>query len=148
MIGNDEVDAGLAGGFGGGEGANAHIDADDQMHAIGGGTLDYVFAHVVAFADAVRHVETSGAARKFDRSLQDYDRGRTIDVIVAIDQHLFLALNGCFQAIEGRFHPGHCERIVQMVERRREKAGGKRRFFNSTPQEQIGQHGQRGMRNF
>ncbi len=135
MIGDDEVDTGPARRFSSGEGANAHVHTDDQVHAVGGRALDDVFAHVVAFADAVGHMETGCAAREFNGCFENDDRGRAIDVIVAIDQHLFFALNGCFQAVEGRFHPGHLERIVQMIERRCQKAGGERGLFNASPEE-------------
>ena len=35
MVGDDEVEAAARGGFGGGEGANAGIDADDEANAVG-----------------------------------------------------------------------------------------------------------------
>ena len=94
MVGDDEINAATRGGFGGGEGANAGIDADDEVDATRGGLLDDLVAHAVAFADAMRHVIFGLAAAQLDDGLEDDDGGSAIDIVVAVNEHGLVALDG------------------------------------------------------
>jgi len=141
MIRDDEVDSGAACGLGGSEGADAGVDADDEANTIGGSALDDIFAQVVALADAMRDMEIGSAAAEFEGGLENDDGGGAIDVVVAVDEHFFFALDSSFQAIEGRFHTGHCQRVVQMIERRGKKMCGGLWLFNPAAEEEIGEHG-------
>src|SRR5580692_2444714 len=62
VVGDDEVHAEAMRGFGGGEGSNAGINADDEMNACGGGALDHVAAKIVALFDSMGNVEVSRTA--------------------------------------------------------------------------------------
>ena len=95
VIGNDEVNAEAMRGLGGGEGANAGVNADDEMNSGGGGALNHIAAEIITFLDAVRHVEVGGAATELNCGFEDYDRGRAVDVVVAVNQDAFFALDGC-----------------------------------------------------
>ena len=123
MVGDDQVDAEASRGFSGGEGADAHVNADDQANAGRGGALDHVVPHVIAFANAVRHMEVGRAAAEFDRSLQDDDRHGSVDVIVAVNENLFFAFDGGVDAIDGCAQTRHKIGVVKMGERwRKERA--------------------------
>ncbi len=100
----------------GGEGADAHIDADDETDTGGGGALDHIIAHVVAFANAVRNVEIGSASAEFNGRLQDDDGHRSVDVVVSIDKHWFFALDGGIDAVDGGAKAGHLFGRVQMIE--------------------------------
>ncbi len=73
----------------------------------GGGALDHVVAHVVAFANAMRHMEVGRATAKFDRSFQNDHGHGSVDVIIAIDQDRLFALDGRIEAIDGASEAGH-----------------------------------------
>ena len=92
MVGDDQVHSGAPRGFGGGKGADAGVHADDQPHAVGGGALDHLVAHAIAFADAVRHVKVSRPAAKLDGRLENDDRGGAVHVVVAVNQNFLFAL--------------------------------------------------------
>ena len=124
MVGDDQVDAQPPGGFGRGEGADAHVHADDELDAGGGGALDDVVAHVVAVADAVRNMKVSRAAAQLNRGFEDDDRGGAVDVVVAIDQDLFFVLDRGFDPVDGGLHAGHQIGRMQMRERGRQETLG------------------------
>ena len=132
MVGDDQVHAQPPGGFGRSEGADAHVHADDEPDARGGGPLDDVVAHVVAVADAVRNVKFRGAAAELDGGLEDYDCGGAIDVVVAVDQDRFLVLDGGFDPVDGRLHAGHQVWRVQ-VSRVRESGNVRRLRLSVMP---------------
>ena len=56
VVGDDEVEAERFGLVGGGEGADAGVDRDDQANAGGGGLGQADVLDAVAFAEAVRNV--------------------------------------------------------------------------------------------
>ncbi len=79
-----------------------------------GRLLDDVVAHVVAVANAVRNMEFRRAAAEFDGSLEDYDCGGAIDIVVAVDEDRLLVLDGGFDPVNGCLHAGHEVRRVQV----------------------------------
>src|ERR1700722_18124767 len=101
MVSNDQIDAGAARSFSGGEGADAGVHADNQPHAVGRSALDHLVAHAIAFADAVWDMEVSRSAAKLDGRLENHDRRGAVDVVVAVNQNFLFALQSCFQAIQG-----------------------------------------------
>ena len=73
----------------------------------GGGALDHIAAKVVAFFDSVGNVEVGGAAAQFNSGFEDDDGRGAIDVVIAVDQDAFFALDGGVEAVYGGFHAGH-----------------------------------------
>ncbi len=122
MVGDDQVDAEALRGFGGGEGADAHVDADDEANACGCGAFDHIVAQIVAFANAVRHVKIGGASAEFDCRFQDDDRHGAIDVVVAVDEDGFFSFDGGVDAVDGGAKAEHFFGCVQMIERREQEA--------------------------
>ena len=70
----------------------------------GSGAFDHVAPQIVAFFDSVGHVKVGRAAAQFDGGFEDDDGGGAIDIVVAVDQDAFLALNRRLEAIDGGFH--------------------------------------------
>jgi len=87
--------------------ANPHIDADNQANPGSSGGFDHIRPHVVALANAVRHVKVRRPAAQFDRRLQNDDRHRAVDVVVAVNQHRLFAGDGGVDPVDRRRQPGH-----------------------------------------
>ena len=121
MVGDDEIDAEAMRGFRGSEGADAHVDADDQANASGGGALDDIVAHIVAFANAVWDVEIGCAAAEFDRRFQNDDGHGAVDIVVAVNQDGIFAFDGGVDAIDGAAKSGHVLGQMQVSESGSEK---------------------------
>src|SRR5262249_41073708 len=139
MVGDDEVDPQSLGSFGGRERANSGIDTNDQPNPGSCGTLDHVVLHAVAFPDAMRHVEFSAATAELDCGLENNDRGRAVDVVVAVNQNSFLAFNGRVETIQGYLHAGHQVRGVQLCECRRQEAFCGRSVLDVSHNQQAGE---------
>ena len=107
MIGDDEVDASSPRALCRGKSPGTRIDADDQTNAGDRGPFYHIPAQIVTFANPVRHVEVGGSAAQFDRGFQDHDRGRAIDVVIAINQNSLFSFNSSFEPFHGCFHSGH-----------------------------------------
>src|SRR5579871_3169733 len=71
MVRNDQINSKPPRWLSGRKGANAHIHADDQASPGCRCPLNHVIAHVVSFANAVRHMEIGYASAQFDCGLQD-----------------------------------------------------------------------------
>ena len=69
VVGDDEVEAEFGGGIGGGKGANAGVDADDETNAFAGGGFENLALHAVAFAQAMRDVEADASRRAFSMAV-------------------------------------------------------------------------------
>ena len=118
------------------EGADAHVDAEDQANARCCGALDHVIAHVVAFANAVRHVEVGGAAAEFNCGLQDNDRHGAVHVVVAVDEDGLFALDRGIDAVNSGAQAGHALGSVQMRKGRRKIAPSRIRIVDAAAHEQ------------
>src|SRR6476620_4419158 len=117
MVSDDEVHPGAARALGSGKGTSPCIYADHQANAGRSGTLDYVPAQVITFADSMRHMKLSSAAAQLDRRFQDYHRSGAIDVVVAVNEDSLFALDRCIQTFDRGLHAGHQIRRVEMVNR-------------------------------
>src|SRR5258708_28854308 len=115
MVGDDEVEAEAARGFSGGKGANARINADDELDSSRGGLLNDIVLHAVAVTNAMGDVEISGAAEEFDHCLEDDNGGGAVNVIVAVNEDVFLAGNGVFPTKDGGRHAEHVIRRVHLI---------------------------------
>src|SRR5436190_18537307 len=67
MVGDDQIDAALAGDLGLFNRSDAAIDADDQAGALVADLRDRLGVEAVALVDAVRDVEVGGPAEHADR---------------------------------------------------------------------------------
>ena len=60
--------------------------------------------------------KSAAAAAQLDGGFQDDDGGGAVDVVVAVDEDLFVVGDGAAQALGGRVHAEHQVRRVQVVE--------------------------------
>ena len=123
VIGDDEIEPEGFGGLGGGKGADAGIDADDETHALRGCGFEHLIAHTVAFAETMRDVKTDFAAEHFNGCFEQNGGGGAIDVIVAVDQDRLSALYGLLNARNGGGHAEHAVGIEEMIQLRLQEAG-------------------------
>jgi hypothetical protein len=122
MIGDNEIHAQPLRGLRRREGANAHVHADDEANSRSGCALDHIVAQIVALTNTVRDMKIRRASAKFDGSLQDDDRHRSIHVVIAIDQDGFLAFDSGIQTVDGGAQASHQLGCMQVSERRSEEA--------------------------
>src|SRR6185503_19586297 len=104
MISDDEINARAACAFGSGKGAGAGVHADHQANPRRGGALDDIPTQIVPFTNTVGYVEIGRPSAKLNHSFQDDHGGGAIDVVIAVDQDSFLALNGSVETLNGSFH--------------------------------------------
>ena len=100
MVCDDQVHSEIVRRLRRGEGANAHIHADNEANAGGRGALNDIAAHVIAFTNPVRHMEIACAAAEFNRRLQNDDGHGAVHVVIAVDQDGLLALDCGVDAID------------------------------------------------
>ena len=55
---------------------------------------------------------------------QNDDRGDAVCIVITINHHLFIPVDGPYDSINGLVHILHQERIVQVMQRRRKIAAG------------------------
>ena len=78
------------------ESADSGIDADDEANASRGCALDDIILHAVPFANTVRNMKVGSTTAEFDGGLENDNRGCAVNVIIAVNQDAFLALDGRF----------------------------------------------------
>ena len=141
VVGDDEVEAEALRGFCFGKGAHSGVDSDDETNTLGIGGFEYGGLQSVALAQSMGHMEANLAAEQFNCGLKQDDGGGAVHVIVTVEQDGFLARDGCFDALHGRLHAEHKERIVELcnfrIEERESFAGG----GDAASDQEFGQYG-------
>src|ERR1700682_1345017 len=89
------------------ESAYPGIDTDDETNASSGGALDDIILHAITFANTMRNMEVGSTAAEFDGGLENDNRCGAVNIVVAVNQDAFFALNGRFQSINCGLHAGH-----------------------------------------
>src|SRR5437588_12955674 len=95
-VGDYQVHAQPASGLSGIKSADSRIDADDEANASRGRALDDIVLHAVPFANTVRNMKVGSTTAEFDGGLENDNRGCAVNVIIAVNQDAFLALDGRF----------------------------------------------------
>ncbi len=124
MIGDDQVEVEPCGFVGGGEGADAGVDADDESHTITCSMREHLRLHAVAVAQAMRDVEADGATENLDSGLEQNDGGSAVDVVVAVDEDRFTRGDGLLDTFDRDSHPVERIWIEQVVQRGMEELRG------------------------
>src|SRR6266852_9939515 len=118
MIGDDDVDSQRGGPSHYFACSNPGVDADNQRNPLGGSALDHLGAHAISFLEAIRDMKHGAAAGQLDSLLQHYDRRRSVDVVVAVDQNFFPSGDRASYPPDSLRHAKHSKGIVQVSERR------------------------------
>src|SRR5205807_4727558 len=121
MVRNNQVDPQAVRGFGGSKGTDAHIYADDEADPRRCGTLDDIVAQIIAFANAVGNMKVGAAAAELNGGLQNDDRHRAIDVVVAVDENGLFAFDGRCNTLYRDAQAAHLRGRGRAGQRRRHK---------------------------
>ncbi len=138
VVADDQVDAQLAGAIGGGAAADAAVDRDDDPRAGGVQAIDVGRLQAVAVAQALGQEVRDVAAEQLQRAAQDHRRRDPVDVVVAVDGDALLARDRGQQALDRDAEVGQQERIVEMIDRRRQEAGRRLRRVDAALAQQAG----------
>src|SRR5579875_1114831 len=101
--------------------ADACIHADHHTAPFARGKLNHLRAHPVAFFHPVRNVDFGLRAQRLERCHQNHGRHGTVNIIITVDQDLFLSRDSPLQAIHCYGHILHEEGIMKMIQLRRQK---------------------------
>ena len=123
MVGDDDVDAGHAGGRDLGHARRAGVHRDDERASLGPGALHGRQRQAVTLGAAIGHVRRRVQAERTERDDHDGQAGQTVGVEVAEDEH---ALGRIERSRDARPHGrrvGQQPRVVQGRGRRVEEGG-------------------------
>ena len=107
VVGDDQVQAEAARGFGFGKGAHAGVDGDDDANAFGVRGFKHARLHAVAFAEAVRHMKACFAAEHLDGGFEQDHGDGSVHVVVAVKKDGLARGDGAFETVDGRGHAEH-----------------------------------------
>ena len=138
MVGDDEVDPQLSRPLGRVVPADAAVDRHDDVDLVGMESIDRRRLESVAvpqaFGDEVNHLP----AEHLERPPQDDGRGDAVDVVVAVDRNPLAVRERPLEPRHGAVHVRQQKRVVEVVERRVEKAIGHGRLAKPAQAEQAG----------
>ena len=124
VIRDDQVDAELVRPPPGVGAANAAIDGDDQLNAIRVQSLDRDRQKPITVLQPLGDEMDDIRAEHFECAAQDDGGGDAVHVVVAVDRNPLVAGDRRDNSIDRSAHVGQQHRIVQVIERRIEKAPG------------------------
>ena len=140
MVGDDEVQAKAAGGFGLGKGSHAGIDCNDEPSAFGIRGFEHARLQAVALEQPVGHMEAGDSAEHLDSRLEQDDGGGAVHVVVAVEQYRLARGDGPLQPCDSSVHAQHEEGIVKVGDFGIEEGEGFRRLSDAAGHQQLGQH--------
>ena len=127
---------------------NSAVDTNDQLVAFFGRVFDHLGFQAVAFFQAAGQVEFRSASQHLQSALQHDDGCNPIDVIIAIDQDSFPALDRLEHARNHPVHVFHQEGIMKLGELRAKESsrlfGGIEPAVEKQPGSQFGDTDLRG----
>ena len=118
MVGDDQVDAELAGAARRFRRADAAVDRDDQLHAFGVEAIDGARLQTVAVGQPFGNEVADVGAEQLERAPQNHGGRDAVDVVVAVDGNALATADRQQQPIGRAFEAGEPERIVELIERR------------------------------
>ena len=122
MVANDEINAIL---FGIGHLCHSFdtaVEGNDELHTRLARIVDALIRNPGALLLTVGHIEIDIAVQILKVGIDQRDRRRAIDVVVAIDHDTFLLCNRLVDASDCLLHTLHEERIVYLIQSRSEEA--------------------------
>ena len=136
MVRDDQVHPQVACPRGGFRRANAAIHRDDQPRTVLVQPIDRRPLQTVAVAEPLRDEVHHVGAKQFERATQNHRRRHAVHVVVAVDGDAVFRFNCAEDALYGRAHVGQPERVVEILEARRQKAPRVIKGAKSTDTEQ------------
>ena len=116
MVRDDEIEAKLAAAACRLRTANAAVDRDDDMHALGVQAFERGRLESVAITQTLGNEMRHLAAEQLERAPQNH-RGRdAVDVVVAVHGNAFAGIDRAQQTFDGTIHVGQAHRIEQVIQ--------------------------------
>ena len=112
VVGDDHVDAEPPGLLDLGDGGDAAVDREDELHALLGQARDRRRRDAVALLEPARQVPADVGADLPQRQHGERRRADAVDVVVAVDADPLAPLDRRSQALHGRRHVAEEQRIV------------------------------------
>ena len=137
MVGDDQVDAALAGDAGGFDGGDAAVDADNQPGSLLANLLDRLGVQAITFFQPMRNVEIDHAAEVSDGVPENGAGGDAVDVVVAVDDDLLLVANGPGHALGRLGEARNAGRIMQALQARPQKFMAILRLMNAAIEQKL-----------
>ena len=122
MVGDDQIDAELAGAARRLDAADAAIDGDHEHDAVGVQPFDRGRLQAVAVAQPLRDEVHDVSAEHLERAPQNHRRRDPVDVVVPMDCDPLPPRDGAHDAIDRHAHVREGHWIVEVIERRVQKA--------------------------
>ena len=140
VVGNDQIEAALAGGDGLFHAADAAIDGDHQGRPAVAPGADGIAVQAVALVDAVRHVVADFGPQQFQAEIEHGGARHAVDVVVAVDHDPLFGLDGGMDPLGGLAAAGQGFRVIQVRELGIEEGAGLGRIGDAAADEQLGNH--------
>ncbi len=117
VIGDDAVDPQAPGVVHLGVGGYAAVHRQEQAGPAAPGLVDSGLGQAVTVARPVGKEAGDLRAELGQSPVEEGGAGDAVDVVVAVDHDGAAGADRLLQALHGRLHPGHQERVVQVVQR-------------------------------
>ena len=115
VIGDDHVEPDLARPVEWFVRANAAVNTDHELAAIGESLFECCLLNAVAFGETMRDMKADVCAEEFQRAQEDRGSSCSVNVVIAIDQHALTVCDGVLQTRDGLFHAEHGIRLVKLI---------------------------------
>ncbi len=141
MVGDDQIDAEVAGPPGRFRAANAAVDRHDQLHALAVQPFDGGGLQAVAVGQPFGNEVADVGAQQLQRAAKDDGRGDAVDVVIAVNGDPLPSGNRGQQPPDRAVHVGEQKRVQQLIEFRAQKPRGRIRIGEATDGEEPGGDG-------
>ena len=141
VVADDEVDAQRAGIGDFVDGLDAAVEHDDKSDAHFGGVVHSLARDAIPLVIAVGDVEVHVRIELAQETVDQRHGGAAVDVVVAVDHDALLPPHGLVEAVDGRVHVVHQERIGQFGELGAEETARLGRRRDATVHEELAQNG-------
>ena len=140
VVGDDQLDAQLAGQGRLFHAGDAAIHGDDQLGPVGGQAADGLGVQPVAFVDAMGDVVAGLGAEQFQAEPEDGRAADAVDVVVAVDGDRPPGRDRVEDPLGGRGAAGQRAGIAERGEFRVEEVAHGRRIGHAPADQQLGHH--------
>ena len=141
VVGDDHVDPEPAGLVDLGDGGDAAVDREDELHAVLGEPRDRRRGDAVALLEPAREVPDDVGAELPQRQRRERRGADPVDVVVAVDADPLAPLDRGAEPLDGRGHVTEQERVVRDALGLEE--GARRRRDRRAPAHEHGRDGLR-----
>ena len=140
VVGDDQIEAELAGPGGRLVAADPAVHRDHQAGALGVQAVDRGRLQPVPVPEPLGDEVADVAAEQLDRAAEDDGGGDAVHVVVAVDGHALPRGDRLLNPMQCLGESGQAHRIVEVIEGRPEKPAGGVRIGEAAGRQQAGDH--------